>query len=48
MQYFRSECQKKNERFRVSVRFNEGLPPFGRELAVWLPPWSTLIIYKKK
>ena len=31
MQYFRSERRKKNERFRFSIRLNEGLPFFGRE-----------------
>ena len=48
MQYFRSESRKKNERFRDSIRLNDGLPPFGRELTLCLPLWSTLIIYKKK
>ena len=48
MQYFRSERREKNERFRVFIRVNEGLPPFGRELALGLLPWLTLIFYIKK
>ena len=41
MQYFPSERRKNNEQFRVTISLNEGLPPFGRELALKLPPWST-------
>ena len=45
MQYFFLKRRKKNDRFRVSITLNEALPPFGRELALGLPLWSTLIIY---